>query len=165
MIIEQFLSVAWRIFLPKKHIPDFELKTLLPLYPYGDLILNYYGKNEYMRNKLVDIIIKHNIFLYYETVSFFIFIIYPVNNCFFFSRLTHTQYIILCSKIIACFPSECASIYYSSSRKMNNLVTHSKGKLVSKARNLLYISPDETYVRRKKSQIILPKDKTYIQKV
>lgn len=44
-------------------LPEFDLHTLLTTAPYGSLVLNYYKEhtilNEYMRNKLVDIIGRH----------------------------------------------------------------------------------------------------------
>lgn len=66
------------------------------------------------------------------------------------SRLTHQQYNILCSKIIALFPNECAMKYYKPGRRINNLAVQARGKLVDKVRNLLYKSPDKVYVRKKR---------------
>lgn len=44
-----------------KNFPDFDLKTLLTVSPYGSKILNYYQTNDrltdFLRNKLVDMII------------------------------------------------------------------------------------------------------------
>lgn len=48
-------------------MPDFDLKTLLHIMPYGSQILNFYKEKgtltEFLRNKLVDIIIR-NIYPY-----------------------------------------------------------------------------------------------------
>ncbi|CAH1115890.1 unnamed protein product [Psylliodes chrysocephalus] len=127
-----------------KNFPDFDLKTFLTVSPYGSKILNYYQTNDrltdFLRNKLVDMIITQ---LYPYIIK---------------HRLTHSQYNILCSKILNLFPSECSHTYYLSGERLHSSAVQAKGKLVYKSHNILYRSPDKTYVRKRKNSTVDPNE-------
>ncbi|CAH0558807.1 unnamed protein product [Brassicogethes aeneus] len=72
-----------------------------------------------------------------------------------YSRLTHDQYNIICAKILNLFPNEIAQTFYYSGERINNLAVQAKGKLVYKAHNILYHSPDKLYVRKRKNCSVL----------
>lgn len=59
----------------------------------------------------------------------------------------------MCAKILNLFPNECGNVYYQPGRRDNNLAIQAKGKLVDKMRNLLYMSPDKVYVRKRKLEM------------
>lgn len=77
---------------------------------------------------------------------------------FIFSRLTHDQYNIICAKILNLFPNETAQTYYYSGERVNNLAVQAKGKLVYKAHNILYHTPDKSYVRKRKKPLTSDSD-------
>ena len=66
----------------------------------------------------------------------------------YFSRLSHLEYNILTSKIIALFPNENPLTYYVAAIKKADSRTKkhiaAKGKLVDKIKNLLFIGKETT---------------------
>ncbi|CAH0555132.1 unnamed protein product [Brassicogethes aeneus] len=124
------------------NMPDFDLTEVLNKAPMGPAILLYYKKhnilNNTLRGHLVDIIMRH-IFDFHVK-----------------HRLAHKDYLKISDKIQSLFPRESGNLYYIAGIKKsispNNKSVCAKGKLIDKAKNLIFKGGYARPTRKRKIQ-------------